>query len=83
MSTRPDEVSPEEREARIAELRARRRTRMRTLAVRSARGMGVLLFGAGWGFIAAGRRAGQADIDALSALIEGALRAPKAEHGPP
>ena len=46
-------------------------------------GMGVLLFGAGWGFIAAGRRAGQADIDALSALIEGALRAPKAEHGPP
>ena len=42
-----------------------------------------LVFGAGWGFIAAGRRAGQADIDALSALIEGALRAPAAEQGPP
>ncbi len=36
MNHRPDDVSPEEHEARIAELRARRRARMRTLAVRSA-----------------------------------------------
>ena len=28
MSRRPDEVSPEEREARIAELRARRKARL-------------------------------------------------------
>ncbi|MFT3763531.1 MAG: translocation/assembly module TamB domain-containing protein [Pseudoxanthomonas sp.] len=35
MSRRPDEVSPEEREARIAELRARRKARLRTLALRS------------------------------------------------
>jgi translocation and assembly module TamB len=31
----PEEVTPEEREARIAELRARRRARLRTLAIRS------------------------------------------------
>jgi len=36
-------LSPEEREARIAELRARRRRRMRTLAIRSAIGTGVLV----------------------------------------
>lgn len=35
MSRRPDDVSPEEREARIAELRAKRKARLRTLAVRS------------------------------------------------
>ena len=33
-----DDLTPEEREARIAELRARRRARMRTLALRSALG---------------------------------------------
>ena len=32
----PDNVSPEEHEARIAELRARRRARLRVLAIRSA-----------------------------------------------
>ena len=36
----PDNLTPEEREARIAELRARRRARMRTLAIRSAIGTG-------------------------------------------
>ena len=39
----PDDLTPEEREARIAELRARRKARMRTLAIRSAIGSGVLL----------------------------------------
>ena len=39
----PDNLTPEEREARIAELRARRRARMRTLAIRSAIGTGVLV----------------------------------------
>lgn len=39
----PDTLTPEEREARIAELRTRRRARMRTLAIRSAIGSGVLL----------------------------------------
>lgn len=52
MSRRPEEVSPEEREARIAELRARRRARMRTLAVRSGITLTVLvllgLFGLYW-----------------------------------
>ncbi|RYZ70816.1 MAG: translocation/assembly module TamB, partial [Lysobacteraceae bacterium] len=43
MSARPEAVSPEEREARIAELRARRRARMRTLGRRSA--VGTLLLG--------------------------------------
>ncbi len=43
MSARPDDVSPQEREARIAELRTRRRARMRTLAVRSVLGMATLL----------------------------------------
>lgn len=43
MSRRPGELSPEEREARIAQLRARRRARVRTLAVRSALGIGVLV----------------------------------------
>lgn len=38
----PENISPEEREARIAELRERRRRRMRVLAVRSAIGTGVL-----------------------------------------
>ena len=38
MSTRPDQVSPEQREARITELAARRRARRRTLARRSALG---------------------------------------------
>ncbi len=43
----PDDVSPEEREARIAELRARRRRRMRTLAIRSAIGsVALVLLGA-------------------------------------
>ena len=36
------DISPEEREARIAELRARRKARVRTLAVRSAIGLAVL-----------------------------------------
>jgi translocation and assembly module TamB len=40
---RPMPATPEQREARIAELRARRRARMRTLAVRSALGTGALL----------------------------------------
>ncbi|MFT3755588.1 MAG: translocation/assembly module TamB domain-containing protein [Pseudoxanthomonas sp.] len=35
MSRRPDDLTPEEREARIAELRARRKARLRTLAWRS------------------------------------------------
>ena len=48
MSRRADDIasgdiSPEQREARIAELRARRRARMRTLAIRSGIGMGALL----------------------------------------
>lgn len=43
MSTRPDEVTPEEREARIAELRAKRRARMRKLAVRSGITVAVLV----------------------------------------
>ncbi len=43
MSTRPDEVTPEEREARIAELRAKRRARMRKLAVRSGITVTVLV----------------------------------------
>ena len=43
MSTRPDEVSPEEREARIAELAARRRARRRTLARRGALGTVTLV----------------------------------------
>jgi len=43
VSRRPGELSPEEREARIAQLRARRRARVRTLAVRSALGIGVLV----------------------------------------
>ncbi|WP_149195409.1 translocation/assembly module TamB domain-containing protein [Luteimonas suaedae] len=42
----PD-LTPEEREARIAELRARRRARLRWLALRSAIGLGVLLLAAG------------------------------------
>ncbi len=43
MSRRPDEVSPEEREARIAELRAKRRARLRTLAIRSGITVTVLV----------------------------------------
>ena len=43
MSTRPEEVSPEEREARIAELRAKRKARMRKLAVRSGITVTVLV----------------------------------------
>lgn len=48
MSRRPDpaasgDMTPEEREARIAELRARRRARMRTLAIRSGIGIGALV----------------------------------------
>ncbi|GAA4856415.1 translocation/assembly module TamB domain-containing protein [Luteimonas vadosa] len=42
-NTRRDDLSPEEREARIAELRTRRRARMRKLAIRSALGTGVLV----------------------------------------
>ncbi|MGY1458020.1 translocation/assembly module TamB domain-containing protein [Luteimonas sp. A534] len=37
------DISPEEREARIAELRARRRTRVRKLALRSAIGIAALV----------------------------------------
>ncbi len=58
MSWRPrrkviqDDISPEEREARIAELRARRKARMRKLAIRSGITIGVLvllgLFGLYW-----------------------------------
>ncbi|MGB3393485.1 MAG: translocation/assembly module TamB, partial [Stenotrophomonas sp.] len=43
MSRRAEEVTPEQREARIAELRARRHVRMRTLAIRSGIGVGALL----------------------------------------
>jgi len=43
VSTRPEEVSPEEREARIAELRAKRKARMRKLAVRSGITVTVLV----------------------------------------
>ena len=39
----PDDVTPEERERRIAELRERRRRRLRLLAIRSALGVGALL----------------------------------------
>ena len=39
----PDGITPEEREARIAELRARRRARARTLALRSGITIGALL----------------------------------------
>ncbi|WDS35321.1 hypothetical protein [Pseudoxanthomonas sp.] len=46
MSRRPsDALTPEAREARIAELRAQRRARMRKLALRSAIGMGVVVVG--------------------------------------
>ncbi|MET1024184.1 MAG: translocation/assembly module TamB, partial [Pseudoxanthomonas sp.] len=45
MNRRPDDLTPEEREARIAELRARRRARVRKLAMRSAIGVGVLVVG--------------------------------------
>lgn len=38
-----EQATPEQREARIAELRARRRARMRTLAIRSGVTLGVLL----------------------------------------
>ena len=38
-----EQVTPEQREERIAELRARRRARMRTLAIRSGVTLGVLL----------------------------------------
>ncbi len=38
----PDDITPEEREARIAELRERRRRRMRVLAIRSAIGVAAL-----------------------------------------
>ena len=38
-----DDLGPEQREARIAELRARRRARLRTLAIRSAIGSAALL----------------------------------------
>ena len=41
--TGPREPTPEEREARIRELRALRRARMRKLGIRSAIGSGVLL----------------------------------------
>lgn len=47
----PDDISPEQREARIAELRARRKARMRKLAIRSALGsiaVIVLPLVAGW-----------------------------------
>ena len=39
----PDDLTPDEREARIAELRARRRARARTLAIRSAIGVAALI----------------------------------------
>ena len=39
----PDDITPEEREARIAGLRERRRRRMRVLAIRSAIGSAVLV----------------------------------------
>lgn len=43
----PDDISPEEREQRIAELRERRRRRLRVLAIRSALvSLGVLLLAA-------------------------------------
>jgi translocation and assembly module TamB len=47
----PDDLTPEEREARIAELRARRKARMRMLAIRSALGsVAVIVLAAvlGW-----------------------------------
>lgn len=43
MSRTPQDLTPEEREARIAELRARRKARMRTLAIRSAIGVATLV----------------------------------------
>lgn len=43
MNRRPDALSPQERQARIAQLRARRRARMRTVALRSALGIGALV----------------------------------------
>lgn len=43
----PDDLTPEEREARIAELREKRRKRMRALAIRSTIGTSVLLVLAG------------------------------------
>lgn len=47
----PHDLTPEQREARIAELRARRRARARTLAIRSALGSAaaiVLALAGGW-----------------------------------
>lgn len=43
MKRRDDSLTPEEREARIAELRARRRARLRVLAIRSAMATAVLV----------------------------------------
>ena len=43
MSRTPQDLTPEEREARIAQLRARRKARMRTLAIRSAIGVATLV----------------------------------------
>lgn len=69
----PDDLTPEQREARIAELREQRRRRMRVLAIRSAIGTGVLavLVAAGlyWLLATFGGR------DFLLARIVGALPA--------
>lgn len=46
-------------------------------------GMGVLLFGAGWAFMAQGRQAAQADIDGMSDLIGRALQAAPPNQAPP
>jgi translocation and assembly module TamB len=43
VSRQPDDVTPEEREARIAELRAKRKARLRTLAIRSGISVTVLV----------------------------------------
>ena len=43
----PDDITPEEREARIAELREKRRKRMRVLAIRSGIASLVLVLLAG------------------------------------
>ncbi|GAB2506613.1 translocation/assembly module TamB domain-containing protein [Lysobacter humi (ex Lee et al. 2017)] len=70
-NARPDDPTPEDREARIAELRAKRRKRLRTIGLRSAAVSGVLIVATlviGWWLLTtiAGR-------DLLLAQIKGRL----------
>ena len=67
-----EQVTPEQREERIAELRARRRARMRTLAIRSGVTLGVLLllalFAAPWSALRMSRALQRKMPDPLAAV---------------